>query len=383
MNDHSTTSQIRIIVTGGGTGGHLFPGIAVATELRKKIGNCEIMFIGTDRHIDRNSLADVGFKVRSLQCSGLKGLGTGQRIKTAIQLPFAVLEATKLINEFKPHLVIGVGGYVTGPVLLAARLKSIPTCIHEQNSVPGLANRISSKIVDKIFTSRPCNKTFPQHKTVLTGNPVREEILAVAKKNRLLRESDPLTIIILGGSQGAHRLNELALEAAKQLSSTFPNPLRFIHQTGAKDKQWVRQTYLDLGIDAICDDFFHDMASIYRRADLAISRAGATTLAELSVTGTPAILVPYPFAADNHQEINGSYYVQGQAAYLYRENELNGKLLTDQIVSLLNNSEKLRTMADKMKSLGKPNATVEIVTHCQRLMDKPDTTQSYNRIKHV
>jgi len=383
MNKHSATSKIRIIVTGGGTGGHLFPGIAVATKLRKNIGNCEIMFIGTDRHIDRNSLANVDFKVRSLQCSGLKGLGTGQRLKTALQLPFAIFEAIKFINEFKPHLVIGVGGYVTGPVLLAAKLKSIPTCIHEQNSVPGLANRISSKIVDKVFISLPIDNGFPQHKTILTGNPVREEILAVAQKKRSLQESEPLTIIILGGSQGAHRLNELVLEAAKELTITSPKPLRFIHQTGSKDKQWVRQAYLDLGIDAICDDFFGDMASIYHQADLAICRAGATTLAELSATGTPSILVPYPFAADNHQEINGSYYVQGQGAYLYKENELTGKLLTDQIVSLLNNSEKLRNMADKMRSLAKLDATDEIVNHCLRLLDIPDTTQSYNQIEHV
>lgn len=380
MTAPGAKTQIRIIVTGGGTGGHLFPGIAVAKELRHKLGDCQIMFIGTDRHIDRNSLDRENFIVRSLQCSGLKGMGLGQRLRTGLRLPFAVLEAIKLIRDFKPHLVIGVGGYVTGPVLLAARLLAIPSCIHEQNSIPGLANRMSGRLVDKIFLSLPCSHGFPKNKSVLTGNPVRTEILAAALKRKEERPSEPMTIVILGGSQGAHRLNQLVLEAAELLIATSPKRLRFVHQTGVKDKELVTQTYHRLGIEAVCDDFFRDMADIYAKADLAISRAGATTLAELSVSGIPAILVPYPYAADNHQELNGSYYVHDGGALLYRESELSAKVLAQQVVSLLNNPEKLRTMGDTMKTLGKPEASSEIVTHCLHLIGQTDVAPQHNNI---
>ncbi|MDH4317110.1 MAG: undecaprenyldiphospho-muramoylpentapeptide beta-N-acetylglucosaminyltransferase [Desulfobulbaceae bacterium] len=380
MNAASAMTQIRIIVTGGGTGGHLFPGIAVAKELRHKIGDCQIMFIGTDRHIDRNSLDREEFIVRSLRCSGLKGMGLGKRLRTGLRLPFAVLEAMKLIRDFKPQLVIGVGGYVTGPVLLAARLLKIPSCIHEQNSVPGLANRLSGRLVDKIFLSLPSSHGFPKHKSVLTGNPVRTEILAAALERTEKRSTEPLTIVILGGSQGAHRLNQLVLEAAEFLTASSPNRLRFVHQTGIKDKELVAQTYHRLGIDAVCEDFFPDMAGVYAKADLAISRAGATTLAELSVSGIPAILVPYPYAADNHQELNGTYYVHGGGALLYRESELNGNMLAQQVLSLLNNPEKLRTMGDTMKTLGKPEASSEIVSHCLHLIGLPDIAPQHHGI---
>ena len=160
----------------------------------------------------------------------------------------------------------------------------------------------------------------------------------------------------------------------------FPGTLQFIHQTGTKDKEWVTKEYQTLGIKAECNDFFHDMASIYQQADLAISRAGATTLAELSVSGIPALLIPYPFAADNHQEINANHYVQGGGAFLYREDKLSGKLLAEQAASLLNNPLKLRSMADTMKSLGKPDATRGIVEQCFRLIKLPKSDQSYNQI---
>ena len=207
---------MRIIITGGGTGGHLFPGIALATALQQKYPGCEIMFIGTQRQLDRKALAGFNFQQESIACMGLKGMGLKHRIKSLLSLPVAVLESWKLIKRFQPNLVFGVGGYVTGPVLLAARLCSVPTCIHEQNSIPGLANRMISHFVSRIFVSIPGEYPFPEQKTVVAGNPVRQEILAAAEWRHQEADSrginNPLTLLIMGGSLGAHRIRRQIAE---------------------------------------------------------------------------------------------------------------------------------------------------------------------------
>ncbi|MCW5214084.1 glycosyltransferase, partial [Desulfobulbus sp. US5] len=214
---------MRIIITGGGTGGHLFPGIALATALQQKYPGCEIMFVGTQRQLDKKTLAGFNFQQESIACMGLKGMGLKHRIKSLLSLPVAVLESWKIIQRFQPDLVFGVGGYVTGPVLLAARLRSVPTCIHEQNSIPGLANRMISHFVSRIFVSIPGEYPFPEQKTVVSGNPVRQEILAAAEcrqqqagsgKNDSGEADSPMTLLIMGGSLGAHRINMLMLDVA-------------------------------------------------------------------------------------------------------------------------------------------------------------------------
>ena len=354
---------MRIIVTGGGTGGHLFPGIAFATGMQQRIPGCKIMFIGTRRLMDQEALAEYDFEVDSIKCMGLKGMGIKGRIQSLLQMPAALLEARRLIKQFMPDMVFGVGGYVTGPVMVAARLSGIPLCIHEQNSVPGLANKMLSRVVNKIFLSIPCQYSFPERKTVMAGNPVRREIIEASLKQKM-DNGNRKTLLVLGGSQGAHRVNSLVTEAVEMLVKEYGNTLTVIHQTGKTDEEEVRSRYQQFGFQAEVKAFFQDMAELYSRADLVISRAGATTLAELSVMGLPALLIPYPYAADDHQRTNALYYGDGGAAKMVMENELSGERLAGEIRDLLGNPELMNRMSDNMRSMGKPGATDYIIDAC-------------------
>ncbi|MHB8810344.1 MAG: undecaprenyldiphospho-muramoylpentapeptide beta-N-acetylglucosaminyltransferase [Desulfobulbaceae bacterium] len=360
---------MRVVVTGGGTGGHLFPGIALATGMQERIPGCQVLFIGTSRHLDQQALARYDFVLETIHCLGLKGMGLLHRLRSLLQLPFAVWEAAGILRRFRPQLVFGVGGYVTGPVLVAARVMGIPVCIHEQNSLPGLANRMVSRLADRIFLSIPCAYPFPGHKTVLVGNPVRREIRAAAA--RRTPDSSPEThILILGGSQGAHRVNMLVIEAARLVSEKLGGRVQFIHQTGKADLAAVRAGYDQLGVRAEVSDFFTDMAEVYSRADLVVSRAGATTLAELAVMGLPAILLPYPFAADNHQQGNGAYYVQGGAARMFLEQDMDGEKLAREILHLVEEPDMLHQMSVRMKELAKPDAAELIIEECLALIEQ-------------
>ena len=358
---------MRLIVAGGGTGGHLFPGIALATGMQERVKECRVLFIGTPRQLDQDTLGGHDFELDSIECMGLKGMGVKHRIKSIMQLPFAILEARKKLKRFSPDLVFGVGGYVTGPVLLAARLGGYPVCIHEQNSVPGLANKVLSKIANRIFISIPCSYPFAKNRTVMTGNPVRREIIDASGPPQE-KKGGQVTVLVLGGSQGAHRVNMLVLEAAERLTELFGDRLKLIHQTGKKDVSEVKLRYQEIGVDAAVSDFFQDMADLYRQADLVISRAGATTLAELSVMGLPALLIPYPYAADNHQRKNALYYEEGGGAKTFPEHELTGEKLAGEVLSLLKDPERLRSMSENMKKMGKPDATDRIIDECLTLV---------------
>jgi len=362
---------MRIIITGGGTGGHLFPGIAVASRFKKRIPGCRIMFIGTQRLIDQRALTDYNFELKSIDCAGLKGVNIMDKIIGLLKLPLAVFKALRILQNFRPKLVLGVGGYVTGPVILAAWLKRIPTCIHEQNSVPGLANKLAGKIVKAVFLSLPCKYAFPEKKTIQTGNPVRDEILAASAEKRH-KQNDKKCILVLGGSQGAHQLNEFMLMAAKDLKDRYNEKIHIIHQTGSNDFEKIKSGYQDLDISADVSAFFSNMSKCYRQADLVVTRAGATTLAEISVMGLPAILIPYPFATDNHQEINGYYYTRGGGTLLIQESRLSGKVLSDTIKALLDNGDKLKIMSDNMKKLAQPEAADIITDKCIELFSSTD-----------
>ncbi|MDW7773215.1 MAG: undecaprenyldiphospho-muramoylpentapeptide beta-N-acetylglucosaminyltransferase [Desulfobulbaceae bacterium] len=357
---------MRLIVTGGGTGGHLFPGIALATGMQERVKDCRILFIGTRRQLDKDTLARYDFELASIECMGLKGMGVKNRIRSVMQMPAAILKARKIIRQFKPDLVFGVGGYVTGPVLLAARMQGCPVCIHEQNSVPGLTNKFLARIADRIFISIPCAYPFAVDKTLMTGNPVRREIINAAAEERKT-EDGKLTVLVLGGSQGAHRVNMLVAEAAAAIRVPEGMELKWIHQTGKNDLNEVKSRYQERGSDALVGDFFQDMASIYRQADLVISRAGATTLAELSVMGLPALLIPYPHAADNHQQENALYYAAGGAVKILPEKELSPEKLVGEITALAANPDKLQAMAANMKKMGRPDATERIIEACLAL----------------
>ena len=364
--------NLRLVITGGGTGGHLFPGISLAQAMIRAYPECEVLFIGTERKVDRTTLVDLGFATKTISSQGIKGKSLTAKIKAILQQPPALFKAAGIIRKFKPDLVFGVGGYVTGPVILAACLLGIPTCIHEQNSIPGLANKLLGHIAKKIFVSLPgSEKYFPDSKTILTGNPVRSSIVKAAQASHRLRpknQQGPMTLLILGGSQGAQRLNSLMLEAAeKSLVTLTPLP-NIIHQTGEHDEIHVRNKYAELGINARVQDFFKDMTEIYSDADLVVSRAGATTLAELTVFHKPVILVPFPFAADNHQEINAQFLVEAGGGIMFTQSELDGQKLGLEIKRLLADTTLLAEMEANSGKVAKPEATGTIINECLKLV---------------
>lgn len=356
---------MRLIVTGGGTGGHLFPGIALARGIQERIPETSVLFIGTSRILDQQALREYGFDLATLRCGGFKGLKPREQLQNMLSLGGAFFSALKLLLRFKPDLVFGVGGYVTGPVLVAARLLQIPVVIHEQNAIPGLANRLASRLADRVCISLPCKPPFPVDKSTWTGNPVRREILEAAwqKQKNPDQIKKTQTILVLGGSQGAHRVNTLMIEAMRRLVREQPD-IRVIHQTGEKDRDMVARHYAGMGLNARVVAFIHDMAGAYSQADLAVSRAGATTLAELSVMGLPTLLIPYPHAADQHQHANANWYVQGGGAVLLEESALNGEILANIISERLHNLDELHKMKENMRELSVPQATERLVASC-------------------
>ena len=355
-----------MIVSGGGTGGHLFPGIAVAEAFLDRYPGSRVLFIGTGRQTDARVLANRKFETASISSQGLKGKSMVQRLSALLQLPLSTFSAMRLMRRFRPQLVLGVGGYVTGPVLVAAKMLGIATCIHEQNSVPGMANRKLGRLVDRIFLSIPgSERYFAEGKWVMTGNPLRRELTDAAEKKRGPKEG--LTLLVLGGSLGAHRVNTLMVAAMEILKKKGDN-LRVIHQTGRDDEQMVAGRYEKLGVKAEVAAFFTNMAELYSRADLVVSRAGATTLAEITAFGLPMILIPYPFAADNHQRKNGEYLVKGGAAMMFSQEELTEEKLAEQINALLVDEKRRQQMGQAARGLARPDATERIIEQCEKLM---------------
>ncbi len=354
---------IRLLLTGGGTGGHLFPAIASAQKLMEKNPGSEVLFVGTRRKMDKVSLEKYGFANASIHCYGLKGKRLFEIIKALLVLPISCFQSLLLLLRFKPDVVLGVGGYVTGPVVATAKMLRIPTVIHEQNSVPGLANRKLAGLVDKICISLPDkSQVFPEQRTVFTGNPVRQEILDKAGNERA--ENKEMVILVLGGSQGAHGVNLLVSEAVTEYFSDAKYPVRMIHQTGSSDVEMVQKRYQDAGINGEVAAFFQNMADLYEQADLVVSRAGATTLSELAVMGKPAVLIPYPTAADDHQQKNAEYYAGGGGVVIQVEKETDGKALASVLVALINDPQRRKDMGSKIRALGVPDAAEKIIEAC-------------------
>ncbi len=352
------------MITGGGTGGHLFPAIAAAQALTERIPGSCVLFVGTKRTLDAKTLERYGFAHCSITSYGIKGKNIINLMKALAVLPLSLCQAFVHILRFKPDVVLGVGGYVTGPVLVAAKLLGVATVIHEQNSVPGMANRKLAKLVDKICISLPDSAhVFPVQKTTYTGNPVRQELLALAEQKKE-PGTEKITLLVLGGSQGARAINDLIVEIFCGAAKETLHGIRLVHQTGQADFERIQSKYNEAGRDVVVAPFFEDMAAVYNQADLLLSRAGATTLTELAVLGKPVILVPYPYAADDHQKKNGEYYVQGGGAILYEEKELDASLLAETIATLIANAKQRQIMAAQMRTLAMPDAAMRIVAVC-------------------
>lgn len=351
----------RILIAGGGTGGHLFPGVAIAEELRAREPGAEITFVGTKRGIEARVLPELGWPLELIEVSGLKTVGALGALRGLFRLPRAMWQARRLIKRLAPDAVIGVGGYASGPVVLAAKLRGIPTAICEQNSIPGLTNKLLGRVVRRVFVAFDGSRRFFAAKKVeLVGNPVRRELAARLLNERSFKKSDePVHVLVSGGSLGAVAVNALAADALCALAKD--RPLAIVHQTGEKDLEATRKRYADAGVAADCRAFIKDMAAAYGTAELVIGRAGATTVAELAIAGKPAVFIPYPFAADNHQELNAREMAEQGAALMFKQSELTAEKLADALRPLLADPAKRAAMGEVMKRLAKPGAAAAVV----------------------
>ncbi len=364
---------MNIVIAGGGTGGHVFPAIAIAKELKKEIANIKITFVGTTKGIESKIIPKEGYDIRFIKSEGLVGKNIFRTVKSALKIPLSLKDSKRILKELQPELVLGVGGYSSGPVVLCAALMGIPTIIHEQNTLPGLTNKLLGRFVDTIAVSyHESIKFFPQEKTYLTGNPVRLEILKGDRKRGckiFSLDGKLFTIFVFGGSLGATRINSAVSEALAYLEP-FKDRIQFLHQTGDKDFEAVKKTYREREFKGTVIPFAYEMADAYAMADLIISRAGATTLAELTACGKAAILVPYPFAAGNHQEINARKLWDVGAAQMVLDKDLNGKTLAELIKYLLEDPDAIGHMERTSKSLGNPEATKRIIELILGLLKK-------------
>ncbi len=362
---------MRCVIAGGGTGGHLFPGIAIAEAFVERERGNEVLFIGTEKGIETKVLSGGRFPLRTIQAKPIKGKSLLGKGKAFWSLPVASSEACSILREFQPQIVLGVGGYASGPALLAAFLLGRKRAIHEQNVIPGMTNRILKWFAQRIFISfEEAGKCFPRRKTVVTGNPIRKEFFARLKKNKgEMRKRDRFTLLIFGGSAGAHRINQAMIEALDPLRE-IRSSLNIIHQTGKEDLDDVSRSYVEKGFDALVKPFFEDMATYYQASDLVICRSGASTVAELAVCGKAALLIPYPYAAHQHQLINAKKLVDLDAARMILDEKLNGPLLAQTILHLHDHPEELGRMEEAIQRLAKPKAAEEIVDHCYALCRK-------------
>jgi UDP-N-acetylglucosamine--N-acetylmuramyl-(pentapeptide) pyrophosphoryl-undecaprenol N-acetylglucosamine transferase len=362
-----TKTPANIVIAGGGTGGHLFPAVSIARQFVSENASNRILFVSTGKPIEVTVLEKYGFELRTISAEGLKGRGILGKARAIFSLARGFFQSKRILNSFKPDLVVGMGSYSAAPVVLAARGKKIPVVLCEQNILPGIANRFLSRFADRIYVSfENTGGNLPPEKTRFTGNPVREEILQVERRKK--GPDEPFTILVLGGSQGAHRLNTAMVEALETLKDI--GNLYFVHQTGEADESFVKSAYDRNEIPAEAKAFFTDMARVYGMADLAVCRAGATTVAELSALAIPAFFVPFPFAADNHQALNAKSLCDAGAAEMVLEKDLTGDLLAEKIVRLTRNPRLLEHMAQNAKSLGRPDAALRIVKDCCELIEK-------------
>lgn len=348
---------MRLIIAGGGTGGHLFPGIAVAQEFLERDKSNEVLFVGTRKGIESRVLRKEGYGVRFIEIEGIKGRGVFKGIEVlGIKLPKSLYQAYRILKGFSPDLVLGVGGYAAGPLVFMAWIMGFSTAIHEQNSIPGLTNRILGRFVDRIFISFPeTSRWFPPKKSFLTGNPVRKELLLSGPD---IKEDERFTLLILGGSQGAHEINLAVLDAMDYLSE-FTSLIKILHQSGDKDYGYLSEAYKKRGIDALVLPFIEDMRSAYARADLVICRAGAMTLSELALFGKPSILIPLPRSAHNHQDENARIFERIGAARVLESP--TGRRLAEVIKGLYNDRGLLKRMGLKAREMARPYAAKEMV----------------------
>ncbi len=368
---------MRVLIAGGGTGGHLNPGIAIAEEVTGRPGN-QVLFVGTARGLESKLVPAAGFRLEVLDVSGLNRVGAGRFVKGLLRLPAAFFASRGILKKFRPDLVVGVGGYASGPIVLTAALLGYPTAIQEQNSHPGFTNRLLGRFVTRVFIAfEDAAAFFARRKTVLAGNPVRRKFLqpsttAAAPKATTSGPSGSMTVLVVGGSQGARAVNDLVIGAAAVLHGEGRLP-RIVHQTGPSDEARVRERYAELGLTGLVDvrPFIDDMSSALGTATLVVGRAGALTLAELAMVGRPAILIPLPTAAADHQSRNAASFARAGAAIVADQASTTPAALARLVADLCADADRRAAMSRLMAKLGRPAAASQIVDELERVAGGP------------
>ena len=352
----------RVLNAGGGTGGHLFPGIAVANELQRL--GAEVRFVGSSYGIERTAVPRAGFTVELLPIRGLRREGIAGLARALWRIPWSFFAALRLVLRFRPQLVVGVGGYASFPAVVAAFLRRVPIVLLEQNASPGAVTRVLAPLARRVCVSFPETKQALGERAVVTGNPVRAAAVAASPLATTAEAASGAArrhrILVFGGSAGAHRLNAVVPEALASVEL----PLDVVHQTGAAERETVVDAYRAVGLQAAVQAFIDDMSTEYRRADLVICRAGATTIAELTALGVAAILVPFPFAAGDHQRLNGQALVDAGAAWMILDRELTPETLAATVRAALADPALLAATRQRARSLGHPDATARVVDEC-------------------
>jgi UDP-N-acetylglucosamine--N-acetylmuramyl-(pentapeptide) pyrophosphoryl-undecaprenol N-acetylglucosamine transferase len=360
--------SLRVVIAGGGTGGHLFPGIAVAREIQSRMPGAQVSFVGTSRGIEARVVPLEGFALDLIRSSGIKGKSIPARVQGVALLPLSLFDAWQVLSTRRPQLVIGVGGYSSGPVVLVAAARRIPTMLLEQNAVPGLTNRLLAPFSRAVAVSFESTQALFGAKAFLSGNPVRPEFLSPVDRIEAEKVANSrVRLLVFGGSQGAHAINMAMMEGAAELVARVPD-LRVTHQTGARDLEMVRQAYRKAGLNAEVAAFFDDMPTRLAETDLIVCRAGATTLAEVTAAGRAAILVPLPGATDDHQRTNAEALTGAGAAEMLVQADMTGDKLADRIVALANDAGRRDRMSAAARRLSRPDAARVIVDRALELM---------------
>ncbi|HEX8175996.1 MAG TPA: undecaprenyldiphospho-muramoylpentapeptide beta-N-acetylglucosaminyltransferase [Pyrinomonadaceae bacterium] len=357
---------MRLLIAAGGTGGHIYPGIAVAREVTRRDAGSVVRFVGTARGLETRLVPQAGFELSLIESAGLKNVGLVARMRGLLILPKSFLAARRLIGEFKPDIVIGAGGYVSGPVLLMAALMKVPTLVMESNALPGWTNRVLARFVDRAAVSFEASVPYFRGKAVVTGNPVRREFFDIPRKTR---DTSRFSLLVFGGSQGARAIND-AVVAALPLLEAERDTLFITHQTGEQDFERVRRGYLDTGWAERSDvrRYIDDMVVKFAETDLIICRAGATTSAELVAAGKAAIMIPFPFAADDHQRKNAEALQSGGAARMILQQELTAERLAKEISALVREPEAITRMEEASRKLARGDAASTTVDLMEELI---------------
>ncbi len=361
--------MMTVVIAAGGTGGHLYPAVALAREFLRRDPSTKIVFVGTKRGIESKVLAHEGFELLFISAKPVMGKGLRDVIRGVLSVPVALRQSMDILRDRHADVVIGVGGYTSPTMLVAAAVRGTTRVILEPNAYPGMANKVVAPFVQRIFLAfESAAKSFDRTKVRVVGTPIRREFLADVERPDAASNPAGLRLLIFGGSQGAQAINRAVVDGVKALRQYLPT-LEITHQTGESDYQHVRGAYEQLGVRAEVVPFLYDMPKVLRTADLVVARAGAMTIAELTACGKPAILIPLPTAIYDHQMKNARAMEEAGGATVLPQTELTGSRLNELICDILLNPERLRTMSAKSRAMRRIDAAEAIVQECYALME--------------